>query len=255
MARKYSSISQETQLATSISNSATSMTVNAGTGSSLMGGVTLAVGNVDTFTVALDPDTVNEEIVFITQQSSDTFTIQRGQAGTSAISHTGGAVVRHVVTSVDFTAFESTTENAVTLTGAETLTNKNLSSGTNTFPSSLVTLTGTQSVSNKTLSSSKFNYSLNAQTNTTYSLVASDQDKLITFSNTSPVTVTVPVDTFSVGNVINLLNLNTGKVTLVGASGVTVNPSASLSLGGQYAMASLVCVASNSFVLAGNITA
>ena len=39
----------------------------------------------------------------------------------------------------------------VTPTGAQALTNKDLSSGTNTFPTSLVTLTGTQSVSNKTL--------------------------------------------------------------------------------------------------------
>ena len=39
----------------------------------------------------------------------------------------------------------------VTLTGSQTLTNKNLTSGTNTFPTSLVTLTGSQSLSNKTL--------------------------------------------------------------------------------------------------------
>jgi len=93
MTRKYSSISVETTLATGISNSATTMTVAAGTGSALMGGVTLAAGNVDQFTVALDVDTNNEEIVFITAVSSDTFTIVRGQAGTSAISHTGGASV------------------------------------------------------------------------------------------------------------------------------------------------------------------
>lgn len=38
-----------------------------------------------------------------------------------------------------------------TLTGAQTLTNKDLSSGTNTFPTSLVTLTGAQVLTNKTL--------------------------------------------------------------------------------------------------------
>lgn len=42
---------------------------------------------------------------------------------------------------------------AVTLNGTQTLTNKDLTSGTNTFPSSLATLTGTQTLTNKTLTS------------------------------------------------------------------------------------------------------
>ena len=107
MTRKFSSISVETTLASNISNSATSFTVASGTGSALLGGVTLASGNVDQFTVALDPDTQNEEIVFITANSSDTFTVVRGGAGTSAVSHTAGATVKHVLTSDDLNAFES----------------------------------------------------------------------------------------------------------------------------------------------------
>ena len=116
MTRKYSSISVETTLASGISNSATTMTVAAGTGSALMGGVTLAPGNVDQFTVALDVDTQNEEVVFITAVSTDTFTIVRGRAGTSAISHTGGATVKHVLTSDDlnfYTAGVATADAAI----------------------------------------------------------------------------------------------------------------------------------------------
>lgn len=105
MTRKYSSISVETTLASGISSTATTMTVAAGTGSTLLGGVTLAAGNVDQFTVAIDPDTQNEEIVFITAVSTDTFTIVRARAGTSGISHTGGATVRHVLTSDDLTFY------------------------------------------------------------------------------------------------------------------------------------------------------
>jgi len=107
MTRLFSSISVETTLASGISNSATSMTVASGTGSALLGGVTLAAGNVDQFTVALDPDTQSEEIVFVTANSSDTFTIVRGGAGTSAIAHSAGATVRHVLTSDDLNAFEA----------------------------------------------------------------------------------------------------------------------------------------------------
>ena len=110
MTRKFSSISVETTLASSISNSATSMTVASGTGSALMGGVTLAPGNVDTFGIALDFDTQNEEIIYITEVNGDTFTIVRGVAGTSAISHTAGASVKHVLNSADLNAFEAGSE-------------------------------------------------------------------------------------------------------------------------------------------------
>jgi hypothetical protein len=107
MTRKYSSISVQTTLASGISNSAASMTVATGTGSALLGGVTLASGNIDTFSVAIDPDTINEEIVFVTQINSDTLTIVRGQSGTSAISHSGGATVKHVFVSEALNAFEA----------------------------------------------------------------------------------------------------------------------------------------------------
>jgi hypothetical protein len=130
MTRKYSSTSVETTLATALSSSATTTTVATGTASSLMGGVTLAVGNVDQFTIAIDPDTANEEIVFVTNVSSDTLTIVRGRAGTSAITHSGGAAVKHVLTSNDLDYYTSGVDNAITLTGTQTLTNKTLTAPT-----------------------------------------------------------------------------------------------------------------------------
>ena len=110
MTRQYSSISVETTLAGSINTTATTMTVATGTATALMGGISLAAGNVDIFTVAIDADTVNEEIVFVTQVAGDTLTISRGQAGTgtagvSGLSHTAGASVKHVLTSSDLTYF------------------------------------------------------------------------------------------------------------------------------------------------------
>lgn len=112
--RKYSSISQDTTLAAGgISASATTMTVATGTGSSLMGGITITPG--DTFQVAIDPDTVNEELCFITAQSSDVFTITRAVAGTSAIVHAAGATVRHVLSSDDLNYFNTTSPASLAL--------------------------------------------------------------------------------------------------------------------------------------------
>ena len=104
--RLFSSISVETTLASTINSSVTSMTVATGTATTLLGGVTIVANSQ--FTVAIDPDTQNEEIVFITAgPSGDTFTITRGQAGSSAISHSTGATVKHVLTSSDLSAFEA----------------------------------------------------------------------------------------------------------------------------------------------------
>ena len=195
MTRLYSSISVETTLASGISSTATSMTVATGTGSTLLGGVTLAAGNVDQFTVALDPDTINEEIVFITAVSSDTFTIVRARAGTSGISHSGGATVRHVLTSDDLNYFNNGVDNAVTLTGTQTLTNKNLASGTNTFPSSLVTLTGNQTLTTKTLTSPTINTPTINSAVENYATLKSPQE--ITTVSATAATGTINFDTLT----------------------------------------------------------
>jgi hypothetical protein len=109
--RLFSSISVETTLASSINSSVTSMTVASGTANSLLGGVTMVANSQ--FTVAIDPDTINEEIVFITAgPSGSTFTITRGQAGSSAIAHSAGASVKHVLTSDDLNAFEAGVESS-----------------------------------------------------------------------------------------------------------------------------------------------
>lgn len=149
MARKYSTISVETTLASGINSSQTSMVVATGTGTTLMGGVSLSSG--DTFAVAIDPETSSEEIVYITAVASDTLTITRGQAGTAQVAHNAGATVQHVFTGNDAQHFEDTVIIALTPSNTATVTNKNLSSATNTFPSSLATLTGTQTLTNKTL--------------------------------------------------------------------------------------------------------
>lgn len=116
MTRKYSTTSVATQLVSTISSSQTTITVAANTGSLLMGGVTLAAGNVDQFLVALDVDTQNEEIVAVTGISGDTLTVVRARAGTSGIAHTAGATVKHVFTGDDatfFTAGVATADGAV----------------------------------------------------------------------------------------------------------------------------------------------
>ena len=276
MTRQYSSISVETTLASTISSSATTMTVAAGTGSALLGGVTLAAGNVDQFTVALDPDTTNEEIVFITASSSDTFTITRARAGTSGVQHTAGATVKHVLTSDDLNAFKlsispvtnmgfagstsgSTTVQATAVAGTTTLT----------LPAATDTLVGratTDTLTNKTLTSptlntptindAKQNLTLNAQTGTTYTFVLADNGKLVTLDNAAAITVTVPLNSsvaYATGAIINLQQIGAGQVTVAGAAGVTINGTGTKTRA-QWSAASLVKTATDTWTLIGDIT-
>jgi hypothetical protein len=267
MTRKYSSISVETTLASGISNSATTMTVAAGTGSALMGGVTLAAGNVDIFTVALDVDTQNEEVVYITAVSSDTFTIVRARAGTSAISHTGGATVKHVLTSDDlnfYTAGVATADAAVPesivtakadlLVASASGVVDNLAVGTN---NQVLTADSSATLGVKWATPVDVNLTINAKT-ANYTLVAGDVNKLITMSDAGTLTLTVPNGVFTTGQQINVQRIGAGAVQIRndGTSVLTSTGATSTApdLRAQYSAATIICTSSNNFTVIGDLS-
>jgi hypothetical protein len=280
MTRQYSSISVETTLAGSINTTATTMTVATGTATALMGGISLAAGNVDIFTVALDADTVNEEIVFVTQVSGDTLTISRGQAGTgtagvSGLSHTAGASVKHVLTSSDLIFFRNNASPVASFgfsgsTSGTTTVQATAIAGTTTLtlPAATDTLVGkatTDVLTNKTLTSpvingatigtSIINLAINAQTGTTYTPVLADNGKLVTLSNASAITLTVPTNAsvaYATGAQINIQAIGAGQVTVVGDTGVTVNGTGT-ALRAQWSAATLVKLGTDSWTLIGDI--
>jgi hypothetical protein len=234
------------------------MTVATGTGSALMGGVTLAAGNVDQFTVALDVDTQNEEIVFITAVNGDTFTIVRGRAGSSAISHSGGATVKHVLTSDDLTFYTTgvatadaavaksvVTAKADILVGASSGVVDNLAVGTNgqvltadsaetlglkwsTASSYTAPTIGSTSIpsgatvttiAGLTLTAPVINLSINANTATTYTFVLADNGKLVTSNNASAQTLSIPTN----ASVAYAIGAQINVAWITGAGQPTIN--------------------------------
>jgi hypothetical protein len=174
MTRQYSSISVETTLNSGINTTATTMVLpSISAATALLGGVTLAAGNVDIFTVAIDVDTINEEIVFVTGVSGDTLTISRGQAGTgtpgvSGIAHTAGASIKHVLTSSDLIFFRNNASPVASFgfsgsTSGTTTVQASTVAGTNTLTlpatnnDTLVGKATTDTLTNKTLTSPTIN--------------------------------------------------------------------------------------------------
>jgi len=99
---------------------------------------------------------------------------------------------------------------------------------------------------------------INAQTGTTYTAVLADDGKLVTCDNASAITFTIPTNAsvaFGIGTQINIMQLGAGQVTIAGA-GVTFRSEGSkLKTKGQYAVATCCKIASDTWVVIGNLSA
>jgi hypothetical protein len=100
---------------------------------------------------------------------------------------------------------------------------------------------------------------INAQTGASYTAVLTDDGKLITMSNASANTFTVPPNSsvaFGIGTQLNIAMLGTGQTSVVAGSGVTLNSAGTkLKLDAQYAVATCVKTDTNTWFVVGNLKA
>jgi hypothetical protein len=99
------------------------------------------------------------------------------------------------------------------------------------------------------------NLTLNAVVDT-YTLVLADAHKLVTLDKATGFTVTVPPNAsvaFDIGDQVNLMQIGAGQVTVAAGVGVTLNAQGTkVKLNGQWATATLVKIATDTWVLVGN---
>jgi hypothetical protein len=97
------------------------------------------------------------------------------------------------------------------------------------------------------------NATLNNQTNTTYTLDASDNGRVVTLNNASAITLTVPAG-LAAGFNCMIVQKGAGVVTLTPAANVTVtNRSGGTKTGGQNAIVTIISISSNYFITGGDM--
>jgi len=131
IARYYSSTAAKTTLSSAVDASTTSTSLSLAAASGLP--------SQYPFTLILEKDTANEEIVTVTGLVGSSYTVTRGVDGTSSKAHSVGATVEHGVSALDFSDFRSheaatnahgVTGDIVGTGGAQTLTGKTLTTAT-----------------------------------------------------------------------------------------------------------------------------
>jgi hypothetical protein len=76
-------------------------------------------------------------------------------------------------------------------------------------------------------------------------------------SNAGAITLTVPPSVFSANDTINIAQFGAGQVTFAQGAGVTINSTGATAtapkLRAQWSTASVICTASNTFLVVGDI--
>jgi hypothetical protein len=101
---------------------------------------------------------------------------------------------------------------------------------------------------------------VNAQVGTTYTFVLTDKDDLVTASNASAQTYTIPLNSsvaFPTGSLVNLIQIGAGQVTIAATGGVTLAStganSASPKSRAQYSVITLIKAGTDSWYATGDI--
>ncbi|GEM_PF-3546682 len=216
--------------------------------------------------------TPNNGDYLVYNSTTQTFQWVSAPTGNGVTNLTSSATATNVTvlsdTGNDATIAGATTSAAGVMTAADKTKLDSIASGatanqTDAYLLSRANHTGTQAIATITNLQTSLDakadlaYTFNAQTGTSYTLVATDAGKFLTFTNTAAVTVTVPTNAsvaFPVGTRIYMSQLGTGQVTISPAGGVTVNAVPGRNIAAQFGGAELVKYAADTWLLVGHLS-
>ena len=263
--RYYSSTAAQTTLSAGVNSSTSTMAVTAVSGwpSSFP------------YTLLVDKDTVNEEIVTVTARSGNTLTVTRGADGTSGVAHAAGANVQHGVSARDFdepNAFINGTGSVTTALIADgaitsvkiadsAVTSAKIADGTIVDADVNASAAIAQSKVATLVTDLAAKFPLVVSTNeetASYTLILSDAQKVVEMNVATANTLTVPPNSsvaFPVGTSIFVVQTGAGQTTITAGAGVTVNSYLGLKIVGQWAGCTLIKRATDTWVAVGGLIA
>ena len=125
----------------------------------------------------------------------------------------------------------------------------------------IVTTSSTDTLTNKTLTSPTITYAINAQTGTTYTTVLADASQIITSSNASAVTITIPPNSsvaYAIGSSITVISIGVGLTSFAQGSGVTIASTGATStaptIRARHGSATCIKTATNTWQVVGDLS-
>jgi len=204
--------------------------------------------------VAAQNNANNQQIANFVNGLSSGINFDNGAIGTAAIA--GQAITNALIADGSV--------NTIKLAASLTLTTPALGVATATSIAvsgnvSIGTVTGLSTPTNGILVQGNAVYHIETSAQiANYTLVLADDGKIVELSNSSAVTLTVPLNStvaFPIGTQITILQTGAGQVTIQPTSGVTINANPGYKLRAQWTAGTLIKRAANTWVLLGDLSA
>jgi hypothetical protein len=202
--------------------------------------------------IDLATDTVGSYVSSLVAGTGITLTNNSGEGATPTIAQTNSSITVNG-TSISLGNSGTVTASAGTLTGTSLNSSITGSSLTSVGTLTSLTVSGNASVTGMVVDHAIIDAKISS-----YTLVLSDDGKMIEMNVGSANNLTVPADgsvNFPVGTQVTILQTGTGQTTIVAASGATVNATPGLKLRARWSSVTLIKRASNTWVALGDLQA
>ena len=244
------------------------------------GGVTFTAANNFVIgqrvtTTGITPGAYNLTDQIITDATPTNFVITNGATGTFVSGGSATSTVSYVDSTATLVGYAKTSvfttkgdlavatgplvlgRLAAAPNGQYLVTDSSTATGLKWLEITPITETGAATLSNKVLTSPQINLGINPITTTAHEPELSDNGKLTTLDNAAAIGITIPLNAtkaFPIGAQLHFAQINDGTVTFVPATNaVIIGATPGFKLRTKWSMATLTKIATNTWILVGDL--